>query len=600
MTQRKSSSNGGFQTQRSAIAAVLSSCSSILFALAIVSGIINILMLTGSIFMMQVYDRVMSSHSVPTLVALALIAVGAYIFMGILDILRNRVLTLIGERIDTDVGPKIHEAVVQLPLQLSQNPQETVQPLRDLEHIRTFVSGPGLVSLFDLPWVPIYLIVIYLLHPALFSLAGSGAALLIVLTIFTEFRSKKPSYTALSAQSARNHFSDTAGRGGEVIKAMGMMPAFTNRWEEIQSSHLKAQRKLHFIIYGMSATSRMFRMILQSAVLGADAYLAVKGEISSGSIIAASILSSRALAPIDQAIAHWRSFVAARQSNARLKLLLSLMPGEVVSFELPPPTRSIIAQNVSVCAPATVTTIIRRISFNLDAGDALAIIGPSACGKSTLARALVGVWPAKMGKVMLDGAQVEQWKSEILGPAVGFLPQDIQLFEGTIANNIGRFSADASSDDVIKAAKAANFHDHIISFPEGYDTQVGPRGERLSGGQRQRLGLARALFGEPFLVVLDEPNAHLDADGEASVNQAICGVRERGGIVIVIAHRPSIIAAVNKLLAMKDGEMLAFGPKEEVLARTVQNAEKILKQPPQRSDGLKVVHGSRPPAGYKG
>jgi ATP-binding cassette subfamily C protein len=345
------------------------------------------------------------------------------------------------------------------------------------------------------------------------------------------------------------------------------------------------------VVGGLSATARMVRFILQSALLGAGGYLAIRGEISAGTIIAGSILGSRALAPVDQAIASWKGFVAARQGYQRLKMLLVLYPDQQQPFALPAPSKTLVADGLTVAAPGSSKSIVRRLSLRLEAGRALGIIGPSASGKSTLARALVGVWPPQVGKVMLDGAAIDQWSPQALGPSIGYLPQDVQLFDGTVAENIARFTPEPDSEAVIAATKAAGFHEQVLGLQDGYDARVGMGGAQLSAGQKQRLGLARALYGAPFLVVLDEPNSNLDAEGEAAVGAAIAGLKARGAIAIVIAHRPSAIAAVDLILVMKDGEAVAFGPKEEVLAKTVKNARQILAPPAQRTDG-RTLHGA--------
>lgn len=577
---------------RNPITVALSSCRSAFFGISLMSGIINLLMLTSAIFMMQVYDRVLGSQSVPTLVALSLIAIAAYLFQGWLDILRARVLALIGERIDGEIGPKVHTAVADLPLRTQYFDQEPLQPFRQLEALRGFLAGAGPVALFDLPWMPIYLAVCFFLHPWLGWLTLVGAVVLVFLTLLTEVKSKAPAKAAMEAQSTRNQAADATQRGAEVVRAMGMLPVFSARWEKAHEGYILAQRRTNYVVGGMSATAKMLRMVLQSALLGLGCYLTIRGQISSGTIIAGSIIGARALAPIDQAIASWKGFVAARQGYHRLKLLLVLYPETEKPFALPTPSKSLIIEGLTVAAPGTSKSIVRRISLELQAGQALGIIGPSASGKSTLARALVGIWPPQAGKVTLDGAAIDQWAPDLLGPSIGYLPQDVQLFDGTVAENIARFSPEPDPKAVIAAATAAGFHQQILALQEGYDTRIGLGGAHLSAGQKQRLGLARALYGDPFLVVLDEPNSNLDAEGEAAVGAALDALRTRGAIAVVIAHRPSAIAAVDLILVMREGEAVAFGPKEQVLAKTVQNAHQILRHPPQRGDGLKMVQGA--------
>lgn len=548
------------------------------------SGIINVLMLTGSIFMMQVYDRVLASHSIPTLLALSIIAVCAYLFLGWLDILRARILTLIGERIDEEIGPKLHAAVLELPLRFPSGAREALQPFRDLETIRGFLASAGPLALFDMPWMPIYLVFMFLLHPILGYVTLGGALFLMALTIATEVKGRGPTRAAVEATSVRNLMADSAQRGAEAVRAMGMLPVMTERWQQVHDAAMKSQRKSSFVVGGLSAFAKMFRMILQSAMLGGGAYLAIRGELSAGGIIAGAILSARALAPIDQAIASWKAFMAARQGHGRLKHLLSAAHNGAVPFVLPPPTNGLAVIGLAVAAPGSRQPIVTRVSFTLNSGQGLGVIGPSASGKTTLARALVGVWKPLAGAVTLDGASLDQWDPVTLGPAIGYLPQDVELFDGTIAENIARFRPDAVPELVIEAAKSVGIHEAIVSFPQGYDTRIGQGGNHLSAGQRQRIGVARALFGRPFLVVLDEPNANLDAEGDSAVSEAIKSVRQRGGVVVVIAHRPSAIAAVDMLLVMKAGQVATFGPREEILARTVPSTHNIITHPAARAE----------------
>lgn len=541
-----------------------------LAAIVLFSCVINILMLTGSLFMMQVYDRVMASRSVPTLVVLAGIAGMLYAFQGALDVMRSRLFVRLAERFDAEAGPDVFRAVVRAPLRASRTLIDPAQPLRDLEAVRSFLAGPGVAALFDLPWIPIYLFVNFLLHPWLGGVAVAGAVLLLGVTLVTELRTRGPTHAALRALALRAQLAETVQRGTEAVTAMGMMPAVVARWRGVHADHLKAQRSAGDVATGFAALSRTLRFMMQSATLGFAAYLAISEQISSGAIIAASILATRALAPIDQSIASWRHFVAARQGLKRLRALFAAVPPPEPRMALPAPTKSLRVETLYVGPPGEREPILRNIAFALTAGDGLGIIGPSASGKSTLGRALVGLWPAMKGKVLIDAAPLDQWDDERLGRHIGYLPQDVQLFDGTVADNIARLDDTASPGSIIDAATQAGLHEHILALPDGYNTRIGQGGAHLSAGQRQRLGLARALFGNPFLVVLDEPNANLDADGEISVSQAIRSVRDRGGIAIVIAHRPSAIASVDQLMVMRAGEIVSFGAKEEVIAKTMR------------------------------
>jgi ATP-binding cassette subfamily C protein len=584
---------------RSPVRAVLSRCRTALLALGLFSLVINLLALTGSLFMMQVYDRVLGSQSSQTLVALSVIAIVAYAFQGFLEMVRGRALALIGERIDGEIGPNVYDAMMQLPLKAPGLQQESVQPFRDLDSIRSFISGPGPSALFDLPWLPLYLGFIWLLHPMLFWLCAAGALFQFIVALVTDRRSAAPMRRAMEAQSIRNLEAESAQRGIEAAQAMGIHRGLSRRWLAHQRAYLNEARRAGLVVGTLSALARTVRMVLQSAVLGLGAYLAIKGEITAGSIIAASILASRALAPVDQAIASWNGFVAARRGYVRVSQLLAAMPPRPEGFELSSPKQSLIADAVTIAPPGEQRPIVRTVTFGLKAGQSLGIIGPSGAGKSTLAKSLVGVWPPLAGKVLLDGAPIDQWHPDRLGPSIGYLPHDVQLFTGTVAENIARFTDGATSASIEAAAKAASFHDHVLRLPQGYDTRIGAGGHQLSAGQRQRLGLARALYGNPFLVVLDEPNSNLDGEGEQAVLKAVMDIRQRGGIAIVVAHRPSMLAVVDLLLEMRDGAAVQFAPRDDVLKR-LQAQRTKQPQPgppgaatppaePSRVDTLKVV-----------
>jgi PrtD family type I secretion system ABC transporter len=555
------------------IGALLLKYSPILLSVALFSGVINILALAGSFYMLQVYDRVLPSQSVATLIGLSVLMFGLYAINGMLEYLRARIMSRVGTRIDRTLTPRVFSAVQILPLK-SRGGGDGMQPLRDLDQVRNFMSGMGLTALFDLPWMPVYLGFVYLLHPMLAAVAVGGALVLIVLTIITEYRSSTPLKAASVAGSQRLALAETARRNAESIHAMGMAPAIGQRYEAINNEYLGYQLKAADAAGGIGNVTKVIRMLLQSSVLGLGAYLVIKNELSGGAIIAASITVSRSLAPIESAIAHWKGFVSARLSAARLADLLAAagdVGGSVVA--LPAPTRQLQVEQLVVAPPGQREAIVKGVSFVLDRGDALGIIGPSGSGKSTLARALVGVWQplTPASAVRLDGASLDQWSPENLGPHIGYMPQEVELFDGTVADNIARLDANASSEAVVAAAKAAGSHDLIVRLADGYQTRMGESGRSLSGGERQRVALARALYNNPFLVVLDEPNASLDAAGDNALTEAIVAVRKRGGIAIVIAHRPSALAAVNKVLVMANGQARAFGPKDEVLRNMLQS-----------------------------
>jgi len=553
------------------VAAALQQVRSTFLTIAAVSAVTNVLMLTGPLFMMQVYDRVLASRSVPTLVALSLLAVGLYLFLGVLELLRSRILTRVGQRIEENLGDATFRAVMVLPLRMSRK-EAVSQPIRDLEQIRQFMGGPGPVAICDMPWLPLYVGILFLFHPLLGWLAIAGAVVLIVLTITSEFLLRAPIRRIAQFAAARAEFLEAGRRNAEALQAMGMRGAYTARWREANAEYLAEQQRTGDATSSFSTTSKIFRLALQSAVLALGAWLAINGMASPGAMIAASILTARALAPIEQAIGQWRGFVNARQARDRLYKLLEQFREDVPRMALPRPATSFAVAGLTVVAPGANTPVVRDISFSVSGGQGVGIIGPSGSGKSSLARALVGIWPPARGSVRLDGAELDQWDPEALGPSIGYLPQGVELFDGTIAENICRFSADAQPEQIIEAAKLAGVHELILSMPDGYDTRIGASGAILSAGQRQRVGLARALFGKPFLIVLDEPNASLDAEGETALTHAMLALREAGSIVIVIAHRPSALAAVDQVLVVAQGAMVTFGPRDEVLRKTTMRA----------------------------
>jgi ATP-binding cassette subfamily C protein len=537
----------------------------------VMSGLVNVLYLTGSFFMLEVYDRVIPSRSVPTLVGLAVLALVLYAFQGALETLRARILTRVGAALDEALSGRVFDIVVRGPLK-GTTQGDGLLPLRDLDQLRGFLGGTGPSAFFDLPWMPIYLVICFLFHPLIGVAALVGAIALAILGLLTDGATRRPAQTATGHGMRRNGLAEAGRRNAEVLAAMGMQAHFATRWGQANRDYMIAQQRTSDIVGGFGAVSKVFRMALQSGVLALGAWLVINGQASAGIIIASSILVARALAPAELAIVNWKGFVQARQSWARLSDLFAAMPPSARPHALPAPSRSLRIESISVAPPGTFVPVVRDVSFALRAGQGLGIIGPSASGKSSLVRAIVGVWPTARGKVRLDGAALDQWASGDLGPHLGFLPQEVELFAGTIAENIARFDPQAPAGAVIAAARAAGVHDLILRLPKGYDTRIGEGGAGISAGQRQRVGLARALYGDPFLVILDEPNANLDSEGENALTQAILGVRERGGICVVVAHRPSALAAVDLILMMADGCVQAFGPKEEVLKSVLRPA----------------------------
>lgn len=555
---------------RTELAEALRSCRTSYLGVALFTAVLNVLYLTGSFFMLQVYDRVLPSRSVPTLVALCILALGLYGFQAILDIVRNRVLIRIAGGFAETLDRRVYHLLVKLPLRAPQ--MNGFEPVRDLEQIRNFMSGSGPPALFDLPWMPLYLGICYLFHPLIGLTATVGALILVVITFITEVKVRQPSIEVSSLSSRRTSLAEASRRNSEVLHAMGMVGRFAQQWSEYGRRYVEAHQRAGDITGGMGSFSRALRMALQSAVLAVGAYLVIKGQATAGIIIAGSILSARALAPVEQVIAQWRVFVSARQSWHRLNNLLARIPDDRDVMQLPRPKTSLSVEAVSVAPPGLNVLVARDVAFGLKAGQGLGIIGPSASGKSSLARTLVGVWRPVAGKVRIDGATLDQWSSEALGEHIGYLPQDMELFSGTVAQNIARLEPEPDPAKVIAAAQAAGVHELILGLPNGYETEMGEGGTALSAGQRQRVGLARALYGDPFLVVLDEPNSSLDHDGEEALTKAIMSVRARGGIAIVIAHRPSALAAVDQLLVMRGGRQHAFGPKDAVLKETLKAA----------------------------
>jgi PrtD family type I secretion system ABC transporter len=554
---------------RSELGEALRSCRNAFIGVGIMSCMINILYLTGSVFMLEVYDRVIPSRSVPTLIGLVILCGGLYIAQGILDMLRSRILGRIGTSLDEALNARVFETVVRLPLMVG-NRNDGLQPLRDLDAVRSFLGSMGPGAFFDLPWLPFYLAICFAFHWLIGVTALAGALILVTLTLITEFMSRQPARESLTLGARRNDLAATSRRNAEVLVAMGMSGRLTKRWTDANEKYLSGNQRASDVTGGLGAIAKVMRMMLQSAVLGVGAYLVINQEATAGIIIAGSILSARALAPVDLAIAHWKGFVAARQSWTRLNRLFENIPAQTQQTLLQSPSKRLSVEAVSIVPPGDQRVIVQDVNFVLEAGMGLGVIGPSGSGKSSLVRALVGVWQPVRGKVRLDGAALDQWSSDVLGRHVGYLPQDVELFGGTVAQNICRFDPDAKSDGIIAAAKEAGVHDMIIKMRDGYDTQIGEQGGALSAGQAQRVALARALYGDPFLIVLDEPNSNLDAEGDEALTRAVRGARERGAIVIVVAHRPVGIEAVDQLLVLKDGRMQAFGPKETVLGQVLQ------------------------------
>jgi ATP-binding cassette subfamily C protein PrsD len=556
-----------------------------LIAVGLASALINVLYLTSSFFMLQVYDRVIPSRSIASLVALGLLAAMLYLFQGAFELARSRMLMRISGIFDEVLSRRVFKMMLKAPVKTKAS-ADSLTIMRDLDQVRTFLSSPGPAAFFDLPWLPLYVGICFLFHPVIGIIAIGGTLVLMLLTYLTNRTTQASAKQVHELAGQRNVLLTAAQRNAEVVEAMGMGDDLARSWGDHNDRYRVEYRRNADTANAYSTVTKIFRIALQSGVLAAGAVLVIENQASGGIIIASSILTSRALAPVEQAIANWRGFVTAQQSWTRLKQWLKALPERQIPLALPPPTKSLLVENLATGPAGLQDIIISGVSFTLPAGSALGVIGPSASGKSSLARALTGIWPAHRGFVRLDGAALEQWEDRERGRHIGYLPQDIELFGGTVAENIARFREHAPAEAIIEAAGAAGVHEMILKLPNGYETEVGAGGSMLSGGQRQRIALARALYGNPFLVVLDEPNSNLDSEGEAALSTAILSIRKRGGIAVVVAHRPSALAAVDFVLMMAEGRVAAFGPKDDVLPRVLRRDGQA---PEQRSAPLKIV-----------
>jgi PrtD family type I secretion system ABC transporter len=532
-------------------------------AVAGASTLINLLMLVGPIFMLQVYDRVLPSRSISTLIGLLLIVLMLLVVQAVVDAVRSRLLSRMSDAFDEAIRDPVFNSVHHAAI--SGSSADGLQIMRDLDTVRGFIAGTGLVAVCELPWTPLYILVCTLFHPLMGLTVAIGAVALGLITVAAELFTREPTRSLVGLASSRRSAAETAFHHAEVVHAFGMNKRMGDLWSERTEAYLDAQRRTSDLTSGFGSVSRFLRMILQSGVLALGAYLVINQQATAGVMLAATILSIRALAPIELAIANWRGFIACRASFRRICESFEAMPPKQDVTELPAPTCDLRVGSLSLNAPRSNNLVLHDVSFTLRAGSALAIVGPSGSGKSTLARALVGVLSPLRGVIRIDGAALAQWDQVALGPSIGFLPQDVALFRGTVAQNISRFAVEPDAAGVIAAANQAGVHELILRLPEGYETEVGDGGLMLSGGQRQRIALARALYGNPFLIVLDEPNSNLDSEGERALIRAIGGVRARGGIVIVIAHRPTLLGAVDHLLVLNEGRLQAFGKTESVL-----------------------------------
>jgi ATP-binding cassette subfamily C protein len=537
---------------------------SALVGIGIASGLVNLLSLAAPLFMLQIYDRVLPSRSVPTLVGLGLLVFVLFAFQGLLDMLRGRLLLRVGRGLDERLAPRVFELVMRAPLE-ARAAGTDLQSVRDLDNLRSFISSTGLAALFDLPWIPLYLAVCFVFHPLMGVAVLIGALVVCSLALITEALTRGPSRASTALAAARYKLAEAARRNAALLQALGMRGRVAERWLGSSDDYLTMQQAVNDTTTAFGSLSRALRAMTQSGVLALGAYLVINQEATAGVMLAATIVSARALAPIELAIANWRGFVTARQGWSRLAEAFAAVPIEEERIALPAPARNLRLTAVTLVPPRSSSAALHDVSFTLIAGNALGVIGPSGSGKSSLARALVGVWKPARGTIRLDGATLDQWNPDTFGRFIGYLPQEVELFEGTVADNIARFDPDSDPTKLIAAATAAGVHEVILRLPQGYQTQVGEGGAMLSGGHRQRIALARALYGDPFLVVLDEPNSSLDALGEQALTNAIGAIRARGGIAVVIAHRPSAVSAVDHMLVLNEGRLQAFGPRDRIL-----------------------------------
>jgi len=554
------------RTEGSELRAALHKLRGGLYGIAGLSAAVNVLTLAGSIYLMMVYDRVLPAASLPTLFSVFAMILVAYAFYGMFDVMRSQMLADVAAALDESLGERVQAIEMRIALE-RPDARERVSPTRDLDQLRSFIGSAGPPALIDLPWILFFLLILSIVHYWLGVVTLVGMIALGLLTLVAERVSRRHVTAVTEAAAHRRTLADRQWRHAELIRALGMEARTLLQWRQSHAKLMHEQAALTDTTAMLAGISKVSRMVLQSMVLTVGAILVIEGKATAGVIFASSILSGRALAPVDAAIANWKNFVGARQSWTRLDNLLGQTPrGSGERTLLPAPQRTLAVESLALTPPGGNRPVIADVSFRLQAGQALGIIGPSGSGKSSLVRGVIGAWKPARGAIRLDDAALDQWDADTLGRHIGYVPQSVELFAGTIAQNIARFDANASDEAVIAAAEAAGVHKLVVGLPDGYGFQVGEEGGHLSAGQRQRIALARALYRDPFLVVLDEPNSNLDQDGELALAQAIAGVRRRGGIVLLVAHRASILATVDLALLMTGGAARAFGPRDEVLA----------------------------------
>lgn len=541
---------------------------------ALFSVFVNLLMLTGPIFMLQVYDRVLGSRSEATLVALFVLVALLYLLFGVLEWARVRVLSRVGARFQSDLDDRVFRAAMRAST-LPGEQNRTNTGLRDLEAVQRFLSSPALFAICDIPWTPIFAAAIFLFHPLLGYLAVAGGLILIATTALNQWVSRRGLQEAQTTGLTADRFADHIRDDRETVQGLGMRQDILGRWRSVRNTGLAATIRAADLTGGFSAFSKAFRLFLQSAILALGAWLVLQNQLTPGAMIAASILMGRALAPIELAIGQWAVVERAKRGWTNLSQLLETVPEDTPRTPLPRPRAHLKAENLTVVPPGESQASLRMVSFTVEPGTAMGVIGPSAAGKSTLARVITGIWTPASGRIRLDGAALDNYDPDVLGSYIGYLPQNVTLFNASIAENIARMSQNPDPEQIVAAAKRAGAHEMILEQPQGYDTLVDNFGGRLSGGQKQRLGLARALYGDPLMLVLDEPNSNLDSIGSNALNTAIRDMKAAGGSVIIMAHRPAAIAECDTLLMLEGGMRKAFGPRDEVLKAQVQNVAQI-------------------------
>ncbi len=547
----------------------------LLAATVIFSVFVNILLLTGPLYMLQVYDRVLGSRSEPTLVALSVLVTFLFLIMGILDHARGRVLARVGARIQQKLERRVFEASLKR-LMVAPDDPAALAAQKDVEALQRFWSSPALVALIDMPWAPMFLFVIFVFNWVLGIMSIVGGAVIVGIAILNQTRTKVPLARATSAGLQADRAGELLKGEAETIRALGMTGAAFDRWQRARGVAVAEGMAASDLGGAYSIASRTFRLFLQSAMLGGGAWLVLHGDMTPGSMIAGSILMGRALQPVEQAVGQWSVVTRARDAHARLAELLTRVPPEAPRTALPRPKAQVEFSAVTVMPPGEQVPALRMMSFALPPGQALGVIGPSGAGKSTVARAITGIWRIASGKIRLDGATLDQYDPDVLGSYIGYLPQRVTLFDGTVAENIARLGPPDPAK-VVAAAKAAAAHEMILKLPEGYDTRLSSVGGRLSGGQTQRIGLARALYGNPVLLILDEPNSNLDNEGSLAVNAAIRAHKAAGGSAMIMAHRPAAIQECDLLLVVEEGTRRAFGPRDQVLRDMVKNSNEIAR-----------------------